>query len=255
MYFEILLFTLIIITIILIIVAVYNNFLDIKENTYNNNNNNKLLFEIEKVKQQNLRLENDIKSISSTESNNNKIIIKKQPLALPPAIADPNIITDLDYRVTFDPLTEPSRRPPRHVISPVIGNPYFNYPTRGYTDSYSLQGYLVKDYSNKYNKKENTQINSLSDKGKHENLHDHHNNNEDKDKILKLFGREKYPNSTEYEYYVIINTGMNDYIKYFLENQRKELYDGDSVYIDILKSNYTLKTLKNKTFEYNPYLI
>ena len=244
MYFEILLFTLIIITIILIISLVYNNFINVNENT---NNNNKILLEIEKVKEKNLQLENDIKSISSTESNlksKNNIIVN------PPALADPSIITELDYKVTFDPLTEPSRRPPRHVITPVIGNPYFNYPTRGFTDSYSLQGYLVKD-SKMFNRKENTQINSLTDKGKPEE----HIQEDKENKIIKLFGREKYPNSTEYEYYVIINTGMNDYIKYFLENQRKELYDGDSVYIDILKSKYTVKTLKNKTFEYNPYLI
>ena len=247
MYLEILVITLIIITIILIVSAVYNYYLDSKENI---KDNNKILLELEQVKQKNLQLESDIKSIS-TESNypEKKIIVKRQ--MIPPAIADPNIITDLDYRVTFDPLTEPSRRPPRHVISPVIGNPYFNYPTRGFTDSYSLQGYLVKDF-NKYNKKDNTQINSLTDKGKPQGDIDEYDK---ENRILKLFGREKYPNSTEYEYYVIINTGMNDSIKYFLENQRKELYDGDSVYVDILKSKYTVKTLKNKTFEYNPYLI
>ena len=247
MYLEILVITLIIITIILIVSAVYNYYLDSKENI---KDNNKILLELEQVKQKNLQLESDIKSIS-TESNypEKKIIVKRQ--MIPPAIADPNIITDLDYKVTFDPLTEPSRRPPRHVISPVIGNPYFNYPTRGFTDSYSLQGYLVKDF-NKYNKKDNTQINSLTDKGKPQGDIDEYDK---ENRILKLFGREKYPNSTEYEYYVIINTGMNDSIKYFLENQRKELYDGDSVYVDILKSKYTVKTLKNKTFEYNPYLI
>jgi hypothetical protein len=79
--------------------------------------------------------------------------------------------------------------------------------------------------------------------------------NKEENMILKLFGREKYPNSTEYEYYVMINTGYNDSIKYFLENQRKELYDGDSVYIDIIKAKYRVKILKNRTFEYNPYLI
>lgn len=246
MYFEILLFTLIIITIILIISLVYNNYANVSKN---NNNNNKIFYELEKVKEKNQQLENDLKSISSIKSQT-KIISKP----LPPAVADPDIITDLDYRVTFDPLTEPSKRPPRHVIAPIIGNPYFNYPTRGFTDSYSLLGYLVRDSCN-YNRKDNTKINSLTDKGKTE-YHDEKEDKEEKEnKIIKLFGREKYPNSTEYEYYVVINTGMNDYIKYFLENQRKELYDGDSVYIDILKSKYTVKNLKNKTLEYNPYLI
>jgi len=187
-----------------------------------------IIMEIENLKNKNLSLENDIKSYESESQN--------QPSLPPPIFED--LIGDLDRRVIYDPLTEPSRRPPRHVIEPVLGSPYFNYPTRGFADSYALHGYLVKD-----NHKMNNEEDIKDIKNKEENM------------ILKLFGREKYPNSTEYEYYVMINTGYNDSIKYFLENQRKELYDGDSVYIDIIKAKYRVKILKNRTFEYNPYLI
>ena len=62
MYLEILVITLIIITIILIVSAVYNYYLDSKENI---KDNNKILLELEQVKQKNLQLESDIKSIST----------------------------------------------------------------------------------------------------------------------------------------------------------------------------------------------
>lgn len=134
-------------------------------------------------------------------------------------IAIPDVITETDYKILDDPLQDPFKRPARHVIAPLIGNPHLNIPTRGFSDSFSLQGYLVKN----------------------------------KD-IFKLFGREKFPNSTEYEYYVEIYTNRDNSIKYELSNKR-ELYDGDEVYIDILKDNFSVKMLKTKGLEYNPYVI
>ncbi len=163
--------------------------------------------------------------------------IQKAPIVSPPlkkeVIVTPpprDLLKDLDYRVLNDPLVESTSRPPRHVIGPVLYNPHFNYPTRGYTDSFSLKGYLtLADSDASGVEKEN--------------------------RILKLFGREKYPNSPEWEYYVMVNTGYNDSIKYSLEKQRRELYSGDKVYIDLLKKNYVVEILKSKTFEYNPYEI
>ena len=86
------------------------------------------------------------------------------------------------------------------------------------------------------------------------NINDKQESKITENQILKLFGREKFPNSIEYEYYVIINTGFDDKIKYFLEKQTKELYDNDSVYIDIIQSKYKVKLLKDKNMVYNPYL-
>ncbi len=118
----------------------------------------------------------------------------------------------------------------------------FNYPTRGFTDTYSLQGYLVKKDTNIRPPTQETDFNQSNELTK--------NNT-----ILKLFGRQVYPNSNEYEYYVMVNTGYNDNIKYFLEKQKRELYDGDNVYVDILKQNYKVEMLKDRTFRYNPYLV
>jgi hypothetical protein len=235
-YLEILLITLVIIAIILLASFLYNGFY---------NNNQQILTEIRNLKVQN----EEQQPIIINKTINPPPTVDPSP---PPPILLEDPLVNLDRRVVDDPLIEPSRRPPRHVIMPVVGNPYFNYPTRGFTDSYSLQGYLIRD-SDKYEQLPNTKINKINQEGieseKVKDDDDRHN------KILKLFGREKYPNSTEYEYYVSVNTGFNDNIKYFLENQRKELYDGDSVYIDILKSKYRVKLLKNRSFEYNPYLI
>lgn len=151
-----------------------------------------------------------------------------------------------DHQVLHNPLVEPTRRPPSHVITHYVNNPHFNYPTRGFIDTYSLQGYLVRT-SQEYNTRLNTPLNDPEDEVINVRHVSHYDN---ENKIIKLFGRQKYPNSVEYEYYVMINTG-NDSIKYFLENQRKELYDGDKVYIDILKSNYEVKINRDKTFVYN----
>ena len=244
-----------IITIIIILLLVillvgitynlYNNYIDIiMPATYNYNKDQILLLEIEKLKNKNLELKKDIVSLSNNQ-NTSSISIPTLPQIPIPAIAE-DLLSMYDRQTTFDPMTEPTKRPPRHVIMPIIGNPHFNYPTKGFTDSYSLKGYLVKDShhdrntdNNKDNNKDNTdnKVNKITE-----------------NQILKLFGREKFPNSIEYEYYVIINTGFDDKIKYFLEKQTKELFDSDSVYIDILQSKYNVKLLKDKNMVYNPYL-
>ena len=189
-----------------------------------------------------------------------KVVIVENPESLMPPTPADDVLTEYDQQVAFHPMVAPSRRPPRHVILPNIGNPYFNYPTRGFTDSYALQGYLVREHNDNHHRKLNTQINNPTDKDfnaktRNDDQLDEHYHEARENQILKLFGREKFPNSTEYEYYVMINTGYNDNIKYFLENVRKELYDGDNVYIDILKAKYRVKLMKERIFEYNPYFI
>jgi hypothetical protein len=201
--------------IILILLVIFSGLVYGLVNTSNNIKSNKVLL----LKLENEKLKKDIETISN---DSNKTIILQHS---PNSINSDDLITLFDHKSLNDPLYESTKRPPRHVIRPIIGNPHFNYPTRGYYDSFSLMGYLIN------------------------------NNQQTTDnKILKLFGREKYPNSSQNEYYVIINNGYNDQIKYSLENYTKELYNKDSVYVDILKSNYTVNLLKNKSFEYNPHL-
>ena len=42
--------------------------------------------------------------------------------------------------------------------------------------------------------------------------------------------------------------------KFDLEKQKREIFDGDSVYVENLKRNYTVKLLKQKGLDYNPFL-
>jgi len=222
--FNIIIYSLLILIILLILSNLLTNFNQDNMKPTSSLYNKELLREI-----------NELKKQINEKNKEQPPILESQPipqrLVLPPAIPiaqDNDVINIYDRKTAYDPMYEPSRRPPRHQIDMIIGNPSFNYPTRGFTDTYSLQGYLVKN----------------------KELKEHGDN-----KIIRLYGREKFPNSTEYEYYVIINNGPNDEIKYFLEDQRKELYNGDSVYIDILQSTYFVKLLKNKTMLYNPYFI
>ncbi len=136
-----------------------------------------------------------------------------------------DLIKTYDYRILEDPMKDPKRRPARHILGPFTGSPLFNYPTRGYRDNFSQQGYLVN--------------------------HDAPVN--DENKVLQLFGREKWPNSSSYEYYITFQSGGNER-KYELDKYTKELYDGDEVRVDILNDRkYRVKLFKQEGLEYNPF--
>lgn len=79
---------------------------------------------------------------------------------------------------------------------PLLKNKYIGLPTRGSYDTYQNSGYLV-DSSNA-------------------------------DNVLKLFGRQKWPGSTQYEYYAIKTTAV-DQFKVPLNHIKKQLFDGDPV--------------------------
>lgn len=143
----------------------------------------------------------------------------------PVELGDP--LLNFDKRVIADPLKEPLRRPSRDVLGPIlVNNPLLNIATRGYPDNYTQQGYLVDNKTNK----------------------------NDPNMIIPLFGRQKYPQSVEYEYYIVMNIGGFER-KYMLDRQKRELYDGDKVFVDILKRHYEVKLFKSQGLEYNPFLI
>lgn len=126
-------------------------------------------------------------------------------------VSDP--IRDYDYSKLYDPLTDPTRRVGRYEIPPYYLKQMIDIPTRGYPDSYSQFGVLVN--KNKKNK-------------------------ETDNKILRLFGRQTYPGSSVYEYYIMINNGL-DQIKLPLRTKRRnELYDGDKVFVPELGRDYTV---------------
>ncbi len=194
---------------------------------------------------------------NQNKENVNKIIIKEIKEIKEDIKSPYEKIHDLDIKVLYDPLEESTKRIPSHQLIPIMGNPLFNYPTRGFTDSYSLYGYLTRDNNNNNdnnNDNNDMKMNTSMNDPKDLNLNMKNNPIKDNNYILKLFGRQKFPNSNEYEYYVSIHTGFNDDIKYTLENRRKELYDGDKVFIDIIGSNYIVKLNKTRDLTYNPYI-
>ena len=132
-----------------------------------------------------------------------------------------NIIKRYDEKKIFDILEEPSKRPSRSEIGDIGFRRYINIATQGYPDNYHLIGILM-------------------------------NNEGFENRILKLYGREKYPRSILWEYYTIISDG-NDMIKIEINNKNnKELYTGDKIYIEELKKEYEVKMYSNDELKYNP---
>ena len=148
------------------------------------------------------------------------------------SIRNNDVIREYDYRKAFDPFEQPARRVARSEIHPSYLRRMIDLPTRGYPDNFTQYGVLIRD-ENKKSKE-----------------HDEQN------KILRLFGRNQYPGSGTYEYYTMINSGL-DQIKIPLHNKRRrdELYDGDTVYIRELNNNYTVSLHKYDEPKYYPDIL
>lgn len=143
-------------------------------------------------------------------------IIQIQPPQIPPQL---DAIRNYDYRKLYDPLEDPTMRVDRYLLGPLEYRKMFNYPTQGYPDTYRWMGIMIN--------------------------HDE----SDKNKIIKLFGRQKYPRSNEYQYYTMINMD-HDQIKVHLHNHRKELYDHDEVFVPELNKKYTVQLNKDDDMRY-----
>jgi len=153
------------------------------------------------------------------ENKKDTLIIEESPIYNAP-IPQIDIVKDFDYKNLYDPLQEPINRPSRHTMGPAILYPELNLYRNFDLDNYRWIGILI--------------------------------NNDDKEttdnRVLKLFGREKYRNSNRFEYYTIINSG-NDRIKVDIIRKIKsqnELYDNDIVKVPALNdAEYKVKVNKN----------
>ena len=162
----------------------------------------------------NLNKESNITDNNSTDNNEYKNDIIKN-----------DVISNYDKKMLYDPFIKQYDRPSSYVI----GNPkiwkYINIPTRGLPDTFHIIGTLTSS-----------------------------NDNDPDNKILQLFGRQKYiGGNSPWEYYTIISSGNNN-IKINI-GEMNELYDGDNVYIKELTSDYTLNKYPNDIMQYNPYII
>lgn len=147
-----------------------------------------------------------------------------QSILPPPRLLPVDPVKDYDIRKTFDPFENPTYRPEKYIIENMGLHKYINIPTQGYPDNYHIIGTLVNDDTS-----------------------DTHN------KVLKLFGRQKYPKSNEWEYYTMINMG-NDSIKVDLNNKR-EVYDHDKFKVEELNKEYDVKLYPREKLMYNPFII
>lgn len=122
-----------------------------------------------------------------------------------------------------DPLVAPTRRPNRYELMPYARHMMSNLPTRGFPDSFTQLGTLSAERSK-----------------------------DDQNKLLRLFGRQVYPGSSAYEYYVMISSG-NDIIKMPLEIT-KEIYNGDNVAVPTLKGKYGVRLYNYDVPRYYPFV-
>ena len=169
---------------------------------------------------------------NKTNSNNELEISKitsQQENISPPIVISPiieqqipppiDVVRSYDYKKLFDPLEDPTTRVDRYLLGPLDYRRMFNQPTQGYPDNYRWIGLLICT--------DDSVI---------------------KNKIIKLFGRQKYPRSNEYQYYTMINMD-HDQIKVHVHH-KKELYDGDIVNISELGKTYKVKLNKDDDMRY-----
>ena len=133
-----------------------------------------------------------------------------------------NLIKE-DRRVIYDPIKEPVRRLPRHIFNKDSIKRYINIPTRGYPDNYQLVGLLSRKSDEKF---------------------------------LQLYGRQKYPGASQWEYYVRGNdlSGLETKIPISINNDR-EIYENDEVDVPLLdssKGKFKASIYKIDTLKYNP---
>ena len=125
-----------------------------------------------------------------------------------------------DSLVVKNPLVAPTRRNPSYMY-PRFQIP-LSYPTRGYPDSYQYYGNLRRTAD---------------------------------EKVVRLFARQKYRNSNQYEYYGMVSDLYGKDIKIQIDH-KKELYDGDEIDVDFLdtsKGKFKLYINKIDTPEYHPH--
>lgn len=135
-----------------------------------------------------------------------------------PNVPPPNPLREYDYRALRDPLVPPRKRDDYNI-------PVIPFPTRGYPSGYKKMGLLI----------------------------DPDADNDNKYKFLILVGRQRYPGSTVYDYFVTENK-PDSALKFDLPNLHKELYTDDEITIDELGKTFKLKLDRTLGFEYDPFM-
>lgn len=139
---------------------------------------------------------------------------------LPPIV---NPAREYDYRTFNDPLVPPYKRSDYDHSFPPPGIPPI--ATRGYPTAFKKMGLLT----------------------------DKNAPNDDKYKFMIIMGRQTYPGSNYYDYYVVENSDESA-LKFDMKNMHKELNDDDEVEIPDLNKTYTVKLDRDLGFRYTPFV-
>lgn len=165
----------------------------------------------------------DLNNPLTSESEKIKEIINR-PIVIP-FVEKRIILEKRDVAVVNDDFVPPERREPEHIYPDREIKNIINVPTRGLPDNYQSVGVLVR---------------------------------REDEKILQLFGRQKYMGSNQWEYYV---TGMD---RYGFPNKMpikvkgdKELFDKDKIELDWLdksKGEFEVNLYNFDVPRYNPFV-
>jgi hypothetical protein len=159
------------------------------------------------------------------------------PMVINNTIDDSIAIRQYDYGKMYDVMENPARRVPRHELPPYHFKRLIDYPTRGYPDNYTQYGTLKR----------------VNHNHKPDGEHVHNSGPSEPNFILRLLGRQEYPGSNKYEYYTMINNGL-DQIKIPIYNRKNELYDGDEIFIKELDGRYIVSLYNYDQPKYYPDL-
>ena len=102
----------------------------------------------------------------------------------------------------------------------LVSSPEVNIRTRGPNMNFQQQGFLYKD--------------------------------DNSGGVLGLFGRQKYPGSSQWEY--LVGDKSLDDIKIPLDNNKKELSDDDEISVKGFGDGYKVQLYENEELSYIPYL-
>lgn len=135
------------------------------------------------------------------------------------------MLTNRDQNVLLNDFTPPERRVPIHAYPNSIIKQQFNIPTRGVPDNYQLLGLVMRD---------NTET------------------------AYNLFGRQTFPGSNQYEYYVQGNLDRNIVKIPLTINGDREIEDGQIITIpgtSLMNGDFKVKLYKLDVPRYNPMIL
>ena len=139
---------------------------------------------------------------------------------------DIDILLKRDTDAVENKFKPPERRLPRHSYPKESLKRLINVPTRGYPDNYHNIGMLVR---------------------------------KNDEKILKLFGRQKFPGSNQWEYYIISSDSGHSITKIPLKIPgNKELTNNDTIavpWLDQSKGKFNIKIFDYDAPRYIPSVL